>query len=211
MLFRSDPHELTNLIDNAAYATQKALLQSYLAQYKQTVDTFWYSLKITYKDTTQNFTHVMTNVTLPTTFKGYPVTWTSMSPTIISNSGVVTKPKSPTNVWVDMRASVTIAGKVKTTSRALEVVSIKPPLAELTPSFTNQTMIQFYNRSKGNSVLRLANDNKNSISIYTILGQLVYQNDFASNEIELNLPQGAYVVSVSNQYGNFNKKVIVTM
>lgn len=207
----TDPHELTNLIDNNSYVSQKALLQSYLAQYKLTVDTFWNALPITYKDTTQSFIRVMNSVTLPATFKGSTVKWTSGNTAVVSNSGVVTRPKSATDVWVDMRASITLAGKVKTTSRAIKVISIKPPTTEVSTAFNNESMIQFFNRSKGNSVIRLSCENENAVSIHTLLGQPIFQTKIMGSEIEVDLPQGAYVVNVSNQFGSFNKKVIVAM
>jgi arylsulfatase A-like enzyme len=358
---QTDPHELTNQIDNGSYSTQKALLKSYLAQYSAKIDTFWNSLNITYSSG-QSFVKVINNISLPKTYKGVSLTWSSNNPTILSNTGAVNITPLTFDTWVNLSATAVVNGKSKTESFAHKVICtkkaikgttipnaqlnyvdasgknvtadlttgaysisvpigwsgiIKPvlagysfspasmaftnvttqqnskdftatPVVKSTPVitwqtptdivkgtplsatqlnatasvpgyftynptlnkilelgtqtlnvsfeprdlannlvvtktitinvvdpngfnsiFTNDQMIKAFQSPTGTIKIVINVESNQHISIYSLVGQQIYHKNISGKELEVSLPKGVYVVNVSNEYGNFNKKIMV--
>ncbi len=75
--------------------------------------------------------------------------------------------------------------------------------------FTNDEMVKVYPLSTGHTKIVFAAESNQKISIYSLIGQQMYYKNFNGKELEVFLPQGAYIVNVRNEYGNFNQKVII--
>ncbi len=125
---QTDPTEVSNQIDNSAYATQKALLKSYLAEYSAKIDTFWNSLTISYS-TGQSFLKVSSNISLPTTYKGVALIWSSNNPTVLSNNGAVNITTLTADTWVNLSAKAVVSGITKTESFAHKVTCTKKAIS----------------------------------------------------------------------------------
>lgn len=358
---QTDPYEVTNQINNASYSSQRSLLKSYLAEYTAKIDTFWNSLPIRYT-TGQSFLKVTSNISLPVTYKGVAVAWTSNNPTVLSATGTVNIASLTADTWVNLTAKAVVNGVTKTETFAHKVICTKKaikgttipgaqlnyynesaksatsdsitgaysvsvpigwsgtvtpvlagysfspasltftnvtaqqnsqnftasPIVKSTPVitwstpadivkgtvltstqlnatasvpgyfsytpalktilesgvqtlnvnfeprdlanytlasktisinvidptgfnsiFTTDEMVKAYPVSTGRTKIVFAAESNQKIFIYSLIGQQMYRKNFIGKELEVSLPQGVYVVNVSNEYGNFNQKIMI--
>ncbi len=75
--------------------------------------------------------------------------------------------------------------------------------------FTNDEMVKAYQSSIGTTKIVMSVESNHKISIYSLVGQQIYHKNFSGKELEVSLPKGVYMIHISNEFGIFNKKVLV--
>lgn len=61
----------------------------------------------------------------------------------------------------------------------------------------------------GSKKLSVSAPEKSAFAVYTVSGTLITNTILSNDYKELELPQGIYVIKITNQYGSFSKKAIV--
>lgn len=107
--------------------------------------------------TVVNANDVRGNLTLPLTAQGLPVTWTSSNPSVVSTTGVVTRPATGTNVTLTAKVTSGSAQATKTIVAQVRAAAVLAPFAGYAFSYFTGSSIAgeniYFAASNGNNAL----------------------------------------------------------
>ncbi len=121
--YKDDPSEQNNLIDDVNYAAKLSEMKGYLEEFSARENPFWDDLVFDFTNPESNQSKVISDIILPTEYKGCKIKWQSSDPAIISTSGKVTNTNAtrPYSL-IKLTAQIENGGKEESCNFAFKVM-----------------------------------------------------------------------------------------